>query len=63
MLWGQGVSTGMWQKEGLCSATVPILTVGLTSTSSALLPQILLYQGGPCGDTEIGESFSEPHPR
>lgn len=39
MLWGQGVSPGVWQEEGLCSATVPILTVWFSPASSAFLSQ------------------------
>lgn len=61
MLWAQGVSTGLWQEEGFCSATVVFSLLGSPQ------PQLFFpkhpYQGGPHRDTKIGESLSESHPR
>lgn len=65
MAWGQGVSTGMWQEEELCSATVlacsrsRFLLLGLPQPRQQSFPKYPC-QGGPHRDTETGGSFSGP---
>lgn len=41
MLWAQGVSTGLWQEEGFCSATVVFSLLG-SPQPPQLFPQTSL---------------------
>lgn len=68
MVWGQGVSTGMWREEGLCSTTVlpcsrsRLSLLGLPQPCQQSFPKYPC-EGGPHGDAETGGSFSEPRSR